>query len=64
MSIPKEKSRITITIDNEVLLLIEALKPLHPNFSKSQIVERAIIAYGQAVESYLSREVNNTKEEK
>lgn len=48
MAIPKGKQRITITIHDETSKLLETLLSLHDNnFTKSNLIEVAILMYSQ-----------------
>lgn len=49
MAIKKGNSRITITISDSTLHCLAGILPLHPNMSKSQVIENAIIAYCNAI---------------
>ena len=65
MAVKKGHTRITITLGDEVLKCLEGIKPLHPNMTKSQIVENAIIAYSTAVvehyESIKEKEIKSNE---
>lgn len=54
MAIPKGKERITITIHKETSKLLESLLSLHDNnFTKSNLIEIAILMYSKACLSKL-----------
>lgn len=65
MAIKKGHTRITVTLRDEVLKALNGIKPLHPNMTKSQIVENAIIAYSTAVvehyESIKEKEIKSNE---
>lgn len=58
MAIKKGRSRITITISDSTLHGLAGILPLHPNMSKSQVIENAIIAYCKAVVEHYENIIN------
>ena len=54
-----KKVRITITISEDTYKAVEKLGPLHQHWSKSQIIEQAIMSYCIAIIENASKEANN-----
>ena len=61
MSIKTSKIRLTITIEKNSELILEKLLPLHPRMTKSQVLETALIAYGQAVSEHYAKIIKEEK---
>ena len=58
MAKPKQV-RITITISEDTYKAVEKLGPLHQHWSKSQIIEQAILSYCIAIIENANKEANN-----
>ena len=58
MAKPKQV-RITITISEDTYKAVEKLGPLHQHWSKSHIIERAIVSYCIAIIENGNKEANN-----
>lgn len=58
MAIKQGHSRITITIRDSTLHCLEGIIPLHPNMSKSRVIENAIIAYCNAIVEHYEKIIN------
>lgn len=58
MAKPKQV-RITITISEDTYKAVEKLGPLHQHWSKSQIIEQAIVSYCIAIIENANKEANN-----
>ena len=58
MAKPKQV-RITITISEDTYKAVEKLGPLHQHWSKSQIIEQAIMSYCIAIIENANKEANN-----
>ncbi len=58
MAIKKGHTRITVTLRDEVLKALNGIKPLHPNMTKSQIVENALVSYCTAVVEHYNKIIN------
>ncbi len=54
-----KKVRITITLSEDTYKAIEKLEPLHQHWSKSQIIEQAIMSYCIAIIENANKEANN-----
>ena len=54
-----KKVRITITISEDIYKAVEKLGPLHQHWSKSQIIEQAIVSYCIAIIENANKEANN-----
>ena len=59
MAIPKNKTRITITIHKETKNLLDELLSLHDNLSPSNLIEIALYCYASMLNEKLEQ---NTKE--
>lgn len=59
MAVPKDKTRLTITIHKETKTLMDELLSLHSNMSYSVLVEVSLLCYGKLVTSQLEKETNN-----
>jgi len=59
MAVPKDKTRVTITIHKETKTLMDELLSLHSNMSYSTLVEVSLLCYGKLVSSQLEKETNN-----
>ena len=66
MAVPKDKTRLTITIHKDTKQLMDELLSLHSNMSYSVLVEVSRLCYGKLVQSKLDQETNTeeTKGEK
>ena len=59
MAVPKDKTRLTITIHKETKTLMDELLSLHSNMSYSVLVEVSLLCYGKIVTNQLEKETNN-----
>lgn len=59
MAVPKDKTRLTITIHKETKTLMDELLSLHSNMSYSVLVEVSLLCYGKLLTAQLEKETNN-----
>lgn len=64
MAVPKDKTRLTITIHKETKQLMNELLPLHSNMTYSVLVEVSLLCYTKLVQNRLEQETNNDEAEK
>ena len=59
MAVPKDKTRLTITIHKETKQLMDELLSLHSNMTYSVLVEVSLLCYTKLVQNRLDQEANN-----
>ena len=64
MAVPKDKTRLTITIHKETKQLMDELLSLHSNMTYSVLVEVSLLCYTKLVQNRLDQETNNNDEAK
>ena len=64
MSVPKGKTRITITLHEETKQLMDELLSLHSNMTYSVLVEVSLLCYAKLVQNRLDEETKNDEAEK
>ena len=64
MAVPKDKTRLTITIHKETKQLMDELLSLHSNMTYSVLVEVSLLCYTKLVQNRLEQETNNNDEAK
>lgn len=62
MAVPKDKTRLTITIYKETKQLMDVLLSLHSNMTYSVLVEVSLLCYTKLVQNRLDQEANNNDE--
>ena len=64
MAVPKDKTRLTITIHKETKQLMDEFLSLHSNMTYSVLVEVSLLCYAKLVQNRLDQETNNNDEAK
>ena len=62
MAIPKNKTRITITIHKETKNLLDELLALHDNLSASNLIEVALYCYASILNEKLEQQTKEKGE--